>query len=886
MIPGNLTDPENNGQWAPVIDWPLIAIHAMVLPDGRVLSFGTNENGMQSGAFVYALWDYRTGTGVALEQTTATDIFCANMALDPYLGLTMIIGGDGEPIGQEAFGVNHVNAFDHRTETIAPSVFGNMTGSRWYPSVVTLGSGDLLTLGGRSNQIGGGAGDDTVEIYRSGLAWDTLDNLTPDIARNGKWWYPTTWLRSDGKVLMFEGTAANGGADYYLFDTQGEGTMTHLGVAPLRFGVQLPSISYRTDKGLMMDNQGRLWSVDFATDDVTFEVVGDVGDRRMDSDFTLLADGRVAITGGSFWRNDLSRADTALVIWDPETRALTRHENEDLARLYHSSTLLLPDGTLASMGGGAPGPLVNTNAQIWAPDYLFATGGTQAPRLVIDAAERPLRAGEGFILTVSDATGLDRITALKSGAATHSKNADARFVELDFTVLDDNTVEVILPANGNVLTPGTWMVFAFDTASVPSEAELIDVTPGNPIKPGVAGHYAHGTSTYQLGTPGLTWHEARAEAEAMGGRLLEIETPQENAFIHATFFRDNPIWLGINDIAQEGVYKTLDGFDPVFENWTDLRPYNRDDAHNFGIMTATDGTWRLAKDNPSPAYFEADNRASSEAAMTVIEFENTRELIVQTGDLRLRNTGDTWERVDFNAAMDDPVVIISPPTKAGGQPLTVRVRNVTETGFEVQLDEWEYLDGRHTFEQIDWMAAERGTHVLSDGAVIEAGIAMVGSDPAQIGFDAAFGAHPPVVLGQVASVNESDAVTERMSAIDHAGFTVRLQEQEANRNEGHLPETFHWVALEQGNHDGFSAFTGERVNETGLTLDLTRASAGDAFFADMQSELGADPATLRILARDDASLGIELQEEQSRNPEMAHAREFLGWVLTDEMIYV
>jgi hypothetical protein len=34
-------------------------------------------------------------------------------------------------------------------------------------------------------------------------------------------------------------------------------------------------------------------------------------------------------------------------------------------RLYHSTALLLPDGSVLTAGGGAPGPVKNLNAEIY-----------------------------------------------------------------------------------------------------------------------------------------------------------------------------------------------------------------------------------------------------------------------------------------------------------------------------------------------------------------------------------------------------------------------------------------------------------------------------------------------------------------------------------------
>jgi hypothetical protein len=53
----------------------------------------------------------------------------------------------------------------------------------------------------------------------------------------------------------------------------------------------------------------------------------------------------------------------------------------------------------------------------------------------------------------------------------------------------------------------------------------------------------------------------------------------------------------------------------------------------------------------------------------------------------------------------------------------VRIRNVngaTDT-FQVQIDEWLYLDGRHKEETFSYMVVEAGVHVLGDGTLLQAG---------------------------------------------------------------------------------------------------------------------------------------------------------------------
>lgn len=76
-----------------------------------------------------------------------------------------------------------------------------------------------------------------------------------------------------------------------------------------------------------------------------------IKDRKY-SNATVLADGRVWVNGGSSTGNDLTGASLDSELWDPATRVWTTVASAATARLYHSSSLLLPDGTVLT-GGAA-----------------------------------------------------------------------------------------------------------------------------------------------------------------------------------------------------------------------------------------------------------------------------------------------------------------------------------------------------------------------------------------------------------------------------------------------------------------------------------------------------------------------------------------------------
>ncbi|MFK7738535.1 MAG: carbohydrate-binding domain-containing protein [Pirellulaceae bacterium] len=453
-------DAEGDGQWSDVEPLGIIPIHAMVLPDGKVFSFGTTELGMQGAQFVYSLYDPETGVEVVLPNTTDTDIFCSNMSLDPVTGNVLIFGGDARGEGGPVNGaVDDVLAFDYASLTIRNATQGEMAYDRWYGSSITLPNGEILVLGGR----GGGA--NVPEVFNATTGWRTLT----DVEVNVNYYYPKMHVTSDGSVVAF---SARGGI--YRISTEGTGSSERIGTVGVPHQPASPGIMYDIDQVAIIGSDAKIYTADLSAETVTFTAAADVIAYRRDAGMSMLPDGRVIITGGGTQFNVLSSAIYPTEIWDPTTDEVEVVESIELARLYHSTHLLLPDGTIWAAGGGAPGPLKNLNGEFYAPDYLYRSDGTLADRPVITESPLNVDNDEDFLVSVSDSSRINRVTAVRSGALTHAVNNDNRFVELDFQIIDSDTLS-ITTLDANVMVPGTWMLFVIDENGVPSEAGMLGV---------------------------------------------------------------------------------------------------------------------------------------------------------------------------------------------------------------------------------------------------------------------------------------------------------------------------------------------------------------------------------------------------------------------------
>ncbi len=251
-------------------------------------------------------------------------------------------------------------------------------------------------------------------------------------------------------------------------------------------------------------------------------------------------------------------------------------------------------------------------------------------------------------------------------------------------------------------------------------------------------------------------------------------------------------------------------------------------------------------------------------------------------ELREVQANQNWTTFTFSKPFIAPVVIAGPPSYADAAPATIRIRNVTSTGFEARVQEWNYLDGKHAFEKFSFLAMEKGVYTLSNGTRIEAG-SFTGSISFQkIALQQTYNL-TPVILTQVSTYNETDAVTGRMRNGNQSSFEYRMQEQERNRLT-HKAETIHYIALEpgKGEYAGLiyeTGFTAKSVTQNWFNLSFqSQFPAKPLFIAGMQTYAEGDTATLRNQNLALTANQIKIEEEKSKDTETSHAAETVGYL--------
>jgi hypothetical protein len=257
-------------------------------------------------------------------------------------------------------------------------------------------------------------------------------------------------------------------------------------------------------------------------------------------------------------------------------------------------------------------------------------------------------------------------------------------------------------------------------------------------------------------------------------------------------------------------------------------------------------------------------------------------LTFEIGDLKLDHN---WLRVDFKESFDDPIVVAKPSSLNGSHPAVIRISNVESSGFDIRIQEWEYLDGSHTNETVSYLVMEKGNFTLADGTQIEAGRFETDKTGSfgEIIFAQSF-QDAPVVLAGISTFNEADAVAGRLRNISNQGFEFCMQEQELNPKE-HQTETIDYIAWQSavGIVNGYTfevSNTANKVKDGFYNIEFQQSFEGPPhFLADMQTSDGKDTANVRWRNKSKYSIEVQIDEEQSKNSETGHTTEVVGYMV-------
>jgi hypothetical protein len=499
--PGLMGQVQTIGQWTTLpYTMPVNPIHAALLPNGKVLivagsgncppsqagcpsgpPYGPSNN---SGA---ALWDPITGS--ISQFIVSWDMFCNAMVLLPN-GRPFINGGT---LQYDPFhGSPKSSVFDPSTNAFTD--LQDMAHGRWYPTVLTLGDGRLMTVSGLDEN---GNTNTDVEFYTIGSGWSPPfpGAITPTL-------YPRMHLLPNGKVFV-----SGWGVDSTLFDPS---TTTWMFVTGTNYAnsrtygtsvlLPLTPANNYNPKVIIMggDNPATKTTetIDLGSSTPQWKWGPNMSQPRIEMNAVILPNGRVLAMGGSVNDEDTSTLSLNADLYDPATNAFSSAGANSFQRLYHSVALLLPDATVWLAGGNPARGTYESHMEIYRPAYLFNSDGTLATRPTITSAPNSVSVGTQFTVQTPDAASISSVVLVRNGSVTHAFGMDQRFVGLSFTA-GAGALTVTAPPNGNIAPPGYYMLFLLNSSGVPSVASFVQVLNATAADPFYLMQSASGPSSVQ-----------------------------------------------------------------------------------------------------------------------------------------------------------------------------------------------------------------------------------------------------------------------------------------------------------------------------------------------------------------------------------------------------
>jgi len=417
----------------------------------------------------------------------------------------------------------------------------SMSTRRWYPTLETLEDGSLIIIGG--NQWGGfvnsaGQNNPTYEFFPSKGDPVGLNILTTTLPAN---LFPLTWLLPSGNLFI----QTNWGTEVFDYKTNTEYELDDIPHAVRTYpasggSIMLPltpannwtaTMLFCGGSDLQPDQWTQTWAIAaYPADSTCVKMTPDVESKWVDDDslpegrsmgnMIALPNGQIFMVNGAnqgvagygnvSWAIGQSYADQPVykpIIYDPNAKAGSRWSRAGLspstvARMYHSSATILPDGSVFvtgsnpnadyNVGSGIKYPTEYRVERFYPayyserrpePNGLLSQLGYGGNYFNVTLSKDDLFGNVSMIATA-------KVVIIRPGFSTHAMNMGQRYVELDssYTGNADGTGVLSvsqLPPNPAILAPGPALIFV-TVNGVPSLGQQIMVGSGKLGKQTVA----------------------------------------------------------------------------------------------------------------------------------------------------------------------------------------------------------------------------------------------------------------------------------------------------------------------------------------------------------------------------------------------------------------
>lgn len=466
LVPGRC-DVASCGRWEEVPGAPGVTMmHSALVPGTtKVLFWGYGR------ADQTRLWDYGAAPAYSSPANQPVDVApvvgdfnSSNLhsAAHAYLSDGRLLAHGGETQGDQ-------QSFLFTPGTLTWSRTAATARGRFYASTLTLADGELLTLYGT---------DPSLEVYDPAAAgtWSPPKGFP---AGFNYVFYPWTYLLPGGELFVaghqdvtrrFDWTGtpiAPGAAWTSLFGDRSpggaeKGTSVLL---PLRPPAYAPRVLNAAGSTATTEKSSE-W-IDLSAAAPAWTALGNLNVARPEQcTSVLLPDGRVLIAGG------VTSSPGPAEIFDPEhpSAGWQLCGNMSYFRGYHSSAILLGDGSVL-MGGDPLVAGVPTPHERFYPSYFFAT------RPSITSAPATIGYGASYTVNTPDAPAIAEVVLMRPGAVTHGWNQTQRLVGCAITGGGATSVQATAPPDGDVASPGPYLLFVVTSGRIPSIGRWITLGP-------------------------------------------------------------------------------------------------------------------------------------------------------------------------------------------------------------------------------------------------------------------------------------------------------------------------------------------------------------------------------------------------------------------------
>jgi hypothetical protein len=401
---------------------------------------------------------------------------------------TRLLYGIGTPMTlqkQNFEGTNDAYIFDVKTSRFVK--VNSMNYARWYPTLAELGNGMVMAMSGL-NQIG--------QITMNSETFNPKTGTWTVGPSHGFPTYPATFLTENGQ-LFFTGSNAGYGPSTEYWRTPGflntkTGTFSPVPGIPVpqdletSASVLLPPAQNQTfmvlgggGVGQSKSSTARTALIDLSAPDPRWVRGPSLAQPTRYPITVLLPDDEVLVTGGSRYYRGMHGSDNRDTrIYDVATNSLSWAANSITGRDYHSGGILLPNGSVLTLGGN---PLYgnsqdtepqtfNQEVDVYYPPYFFQ--GTR-PRVV--SAPRVMALGHSYLINVTQASQIRYLRLMRPDNPTHVTDVNQRSVAVSFTQAGNGELRITLPSNDNLVPPSYYMLFAVNGKGLPSAGYWVRV---------------------------------------------------------------------------------------------------------------------------------------------------------------------------------------------------------------------------------------------------------------------------------------------------------------------------------------------------------------------------------------------------------------------------